>query len=75
MRIADRLKRVALGNLGDCKALGEGLFEFHIAHGPGCRFYFSRQGDTIVVLPTGGDKSSQTRDIGKAREILKGLDQ
>ena len=75
MRIADRLERVALGNLGDCKALGEGLFEFRIAHGPGYRLYFSRHGDTIVVLPAGGDKSLQTRDIGRAREILKGLDQ
>lgn len=74
VRIADRLERVELGNLGDYKALGDGLYEFRIAYGPGYRLYFSRQGDTIVVLLAGGDKSSQTRDIGKAREILKGLD-
>ena len=72
-RIADRLGRLELGTFGDYKSLGDGLFEFRIPYGPGHRLYFSRQGDTIVVLLAGGDKSSQTRDIGKARKILKGL--
>ena len=72
-RIADRLGRLELGTFGDYKSLGDGLIEFLIPYGPGYRLYFSRQGDTIVVLLAGGDKSSQTRDIGKARNILKGL--
>ena len=73
VRIADRLERLELGNLGDYKTLGNGLFEFRIAYGPGYRLYFSRQGGKIVVLLAGGDKSSQKRDIAKARILLKGL--
>ena len=73
-RIAVRLSRIAQGNLGDYKSLGNNLFEFRITYGPGYRLYFSRAGQTIVVLLMGGDKSSQSRDIDKARNILKGLE-
>lgn len=73
-RIAERLDRVALGNLGDHKSLGSGLFELRLTFGPGYRVYFSREGDTIVILLIGGDKSSQAKDIQKARQILEGLD-
>lgn len=74
-RIIERLDRASSGNLGNYKSLGAGLFELRLTYGPGYRLYFAREGDVIVVLLIGGDKSTQNRDIEKAREILKGLQQ
>jgi putative addiction module killer protein len=65
-KIRLRLKRVMTGNLGDCKSVGEGVFELKIDFGPGYRLYFGQVGLTIVLLLIGGDKSTQERDIGKA---------
>ena len=69
--IRARLNRIELGNLGDCKNVGDGVFEFRIAFGPGYRVYFGMQGETLVVLLCGGDKSTQTRDIVKAKLLWK----
>lgn len=66
--IATRLNRVVQGNFGLCKKLGEEVWELKIDFGPGFRIYFAEDGDTIVVLLCGGDKSTQTRDIEKAKE-------
>lgn len=66
-RIVARLNRVAYGNLGDVKNLGEGLNELRLAFSSGYRVYFSFEGNTIIVLICGGDKSSQSRDIKQAR--------
>lgn len=57
-----------LGHLGDTKFIGEGLFELRIFFGPGYRLYFGTQGPKIVILLCGGDKSSQKKDIAKAKE-------
>ena len=65
--IRKRLNRIRLGNLGDIKALGAGLYEFRIDFGPGYRIYFGEDGPRIVVLLAGGDKASQERDIKKAK--------
>lgn len=54
---------MADGNLGDVKALGEGLSEARIDYGPGYRIYFMQQGRQLIILLCGGDKSSQARDI------------
>jgi putative addiction module killer protein len=70
-RIAVRIDRMASGNLGDVKAVGEGLSEARIAYGPGYRLYFLAKGDTLIVMLAGGDKSSQSRDIAKAKELAK----
>lgn len=67
-KIKERLKRVSLGNLGDYKSVGEGVFELRIDYGPGYRVYFGFRGSTIVLLLLGGDKSTQEQDIGKAQE-------
>ncbi len=69
--IARRLERVAGGNLGDVKALGRGLHELRVAYGPGYRIYFTFEDDVIVVLLTGGDKSSQKRDIAAAYDMME----
>ncbi len=67
--IAMRLNRVIQGNFGLCRNLGDGISEFKVDFGPGFRVYFGEDGDTIVVLLCGGDKSTQSRDIEKAKEF------
>ncbi len=65
--IRARLNRIELGNFGDCKGVGGGVFELRIIFGPGYRVYFGKQGEFLVVLLCGGDKSTQSRDITKAK--------
>jgi putative addiction module killer protein len=68
-KILARLKRAELGNLGDYKPVGEGVFEMRIDYGPGYRIYFLISNRIVVILLTGGDKSSQVKDIKKAKKI------
>jgi putative addiction module killer protein len=72
-RIMIRIDRLALGNPGDVKPVGEGISELRIAHGPGYRVYFLRRGDVVVILLCGGDKSTQSRDIAKAKMLARTL--
>lgn len=67
--IAKRLVRIAGGLLGDIKPVGDGVSEIRVHTGPGHRLYLTRVGGTIVLLLCGGDKSSQRRDISKAKEL------
>ena len=71
MRIQVRIDRMAEGQFGDVKAIGEGLSEIRIDYGPGYRVYFMQQGRQLVILLCGADKSSQTRDIKQARLIAR----
>lgn len=66
--IRTRIDRIALGNFGNCRDLKGGLWELKIDFGPGYRVYFGKSGNQIVLLLTGGDKSSQERDIIIARD-------
>ena len=68
-RIVARLRNVELGNLGDCSAVGEGVIELRIQVGAGYRVYCGRSGTTLVVPLSGGDKSRQSKDIQRAKEI------
>jgi putative addiction module killer protein len=70
-RIASRLNRVALGNLGDAKSVGSGVSELRLAFGSGYRIYFAQDGDRIILLLCGGDKGSQDRDIRTAKTYLE----
>jgi putative addiction module killer protein len=70
-RVVARIDRLAVGNLGDCKPLGGGLFELRIDWGPGYRIYYAMIGRSCVLLLSGGDKKRQTSDIRRAREYLK----
>ncbi|AMJ62077.1 type II toxin-antitoxin system RelE/ParE family toxin [Bosea sp. PAMC 26642] len=72
-RILTRLDRVAEGNVGDVKPVGEGISELRVDTGPGYRIYFTRFGRTVVILLCGGDKSSQDRDIVRAKTIARSL--
>jgi putative addiction module killer protein len=69
--IARRIDRLADGNAGDVKPVGEGVSEMRIDYGPGYRIYFTRRGAVLVLLLCGGDKSSQARDIAKAKELAE----
>jgi putative addiction module killer protein len=72
-KILARLTRIEQGNFGDCKPVGEGVFEMRIDFGPGYRVYFVRNGPAVYVLLTGGDKSSQERDIEQAKTLAREL--
>lgn len=69
VRVMVRIDRLAAGNPGDVKPVGEGVSELRITYGPGYRVYFIQQGDVLIVLLTGGDKSTQDRDINKAKAL------
>jgi putative addiction module killer protein len=65
-RIQTRILRFEMGNLGDHKSVGGGVWEARVMFGPGYRFYFGKDGHFIILLLLGGDKSSQSKDIRKA---------
>jgi putative addiction module killer protein len=67
-RIQARVLRFELGNLGDHKAIREGVWEARLTFGSGYRLYFGKLGPSVVVLILGGDKRSQTRDIEWAKD-------
>jgi putative addiction module killer protein len=69
--ISKRLDRVRMGNLGDYRSVGGGVFELRIDYGPGYRIYFGQVGTTIVLLLCGGDKSSQIKDIRQAQKYWR----
>ena len=73
-RIQARIDRMEIGNFGDVAPVGEGVSELRIHYGPGYRVYFMERGPIIVVLLSGGDKSSQISDIKKAKELAKQLE-
>lgn len=62
-----RLERVAAGNYGDCEPVGDGVLELRF-QAFGIRIYFVEIGGVIVLLLCAGDKSSQSKDIAKAKE-------
>ncbi len=70
-RIIRRIDRVKSGNYGDFKSLKDGVFELRLVFGSGYRVYFAEDGDTVVVLLCGGDKSTQDTDIEKAKQYWK----
>ncbi|MCY4107709.1 MAG: type II toxin-antitoxin system RelE/ParE family toxin [Chloroflexi bacterium] len=72
-RINVRIRRLSLGNPGDVRPVGEGVSELRIDYGPGYRVYFVWRGPSLAILLAGGDKSSQSRDIARARKLARGL--
>lgn len=73
-RIQARIDRVELGHFGDVAPVGEGVSELRIFYGPGYRVYFVQKDAVVVILLSGGDKSSQKADIAKAKEIARQLE-
>jgi len=72
-RIAARIKNAEIGNFGDYKPVGEGVYEIRIDVGAGYRVYFYQQADVIYLLLLGGDKKTQKRDIVEAKKMKKQL--
>ena len=72
-RILVRVERLAAGNPGDVRPVGEGVSELRIDYGPGYRVYFKRQGRTVIVLLAGGDKRTQDRDVRTALRLARNL--
>ncbi len=73
-RIQARIDRIEMGHFGDVAPVGDGVSELRIFHGPGYRVYFVRKGAVVVILLSGGDKSSQQADIARAKEIARQLE-
>ena len=70
-RVHDAIARMELGNLGDHKAVGAGVFERRIHFGPGYRVYFGKDGGQLIILLAGGTKRRQRHDTKHAQELWK----
>ena len=73
VRILVRVERLASGNPGDVKPVGEGVSELRIDYGPGYRVYYTMRGQELIILLAGGDKSSQSKDIKTAIKLVQNL--
>ncbi len=72
-RILARVERLAAGNPGNVKPVGEGVSELRIDYGPGYRVYFTMRGPSVIILLAGGDKSTQATDIKRALRLARNL--
>lgn len=72
-RILVRIERLAAGNPGDVKPIGEGISEMRIDYGPGYRVYYKKHGREVVILLAGGDKGTQASDIKTALRLARNL--
>lgn len=72
-RVQAQIERLASGNPGDVKPVGEGVSELRIDYGPGYRVYFRKRGRELVILLAGGDKSTQAKDIKTALRLAQNL--
>ncbi|MCA3350655.1 MAG: type II toxin-antitoxin system RelE/ParE family toxin [Roseomonas sp.] len=74
-RLLLRLRKASLGQLGDVKPVGSGVYEMREFFGPGWRMYYARRGDILIVMLGGGTKASQARDIEKASALAKAIEE
>ncbi len=72
-RLLARIDRLGRGNFGDYKQIGTRLYELRLFFGAGYRMYYTVEGDSVVLLLVGGDKSTQTNDIARAQSILTSI--
>jgi putative addiction module killer protein len=74
LRLAKRLRKAQLGNLGDVKPVGNAVWEMREFFGPGWRMYYVERESVLIVMLGGGDKSTQTADIARAIDLAKSLE-
>ena len=74
IKLVARAERLEDGNFSNTRSVGEGVFEIKIDYGPGYRMYYMLEGTWIVLLLIGGDKSTQTVDIKRARHLKREID-
>ncbi|CAA6818312.1 MAG: FIG022160: hypothetical toxin [uncultured Sulfurovum sp.] len=74
MAVVRRIERMEHGNFGDVKSVGTNISELRITTGPAYRVYFTKRNEEIIILLVGGDKSTQSKDIKKAHELLEEYD-
>lgn len=72
-RVLVRIERLAAGNAGDVKPIGEGVSEMRIDYGPGYRVYFTQRGPRLIILLAGGQKRTRRRDIAMALQLARSL--
>jgi putative addiction module killer protein len=72
-KIVSRIERLGMGNPGDAEPVGDGISEMKIDYGPGYRVYYKRTGKTVMLILCGGDKSTQDKDIKRAKMIAAQL--
>lgn len=72
-RIQVRVDRLAHGNPGHHRHLGDGVSELKIDIGPGYRVYYTERNGELIILLAGGDKSTQQQDIRTAIELASHL--
>jgi putative addiction module killer protein len=68
-KVVSRIERLGMGNPGDVRPVGDGVSEMKIDYGPGYRVYYKRTGRIIMLILCGGDKSTQDKDIKRAKEL------
>ena len=71
--ITARIKRLQMGNFGDCKFINKKIYELRINYAKGYRVYFINKNNKIILLLLGGNKSTQTKDIQKAIDMAEEL--
>ena len=69
-----RIRRLSVGHMGDVRSVGDGVSELRIHYGPGYRLYFTRRGESIVLLLCGGVKKRQDADIAEAKRLKKEIE-
>lgn len=74
-RLSVRLRKATLGNLGDVKPVGDGVYEMREHFGPGWRMYYAKRGETLIMMLGGGDKGSQKSDIATAKQCNSMLEE
>jgi putative addiction module killer protein len=72
-RVQARIERLALGNPGNVRPVGEGVSELRLEYGPGYRVYYKKRGRRLIILLAGGDKSTQAKDINTAIRLARSL--
>jgi putative addiction module killer protein len=74
-RLVLRIRKASLGQLGDVKPVGHGVFEMREFFGPGWRMYFVRRGEILILMLGGGTKATQARDIERAIALAQSIEE